>query len=182
MTSQADSTAPSNGHDAEALDEATTTANPEEEIESLRRQLAASQDATLRIAADLDNLQKRFQRELAHGQEAERRRVLLSWVESLDDLERALAHADQVDDGATAIRDGVRTIVAKAVAGIAAFGYQRFGSVGDVFDPELHQVVSTIPAGDGVPANVVVAVVTPGYGSADALLRPASVVVGKDAD
>ena len=182
MTSQADSTAPTTGNDVDAPNEATTTAAAEEEIESLRRQLAASQDATLRIAADLDNLQKRFQRELAHGQDAERRRVLLSWVESLDDLERALAHADQVDEGAKAIRDGVHTIVAKAVAGIAAFGFQRFGSVGDSFDPQLHQVVSTVPAGDGVPANVVVAVVTPGYGSADALLRPASVVVGKDAD
>lgn len=163
--------------------EATSTRSADEDVdidvEELQQQLAKSEDAALRCAADLDNLQKRFQRELARGQEAERRRVLTSWTESLDDLERALAHAG---DEPNPIADGVRSIVANAVAGIAAFGYPRFGSPGDQFDPELHQVITTVPAGPGVPANAVVAVITPGYGTLERLLRPASVVVGKGAD
>ena len=154
------------------------------EVEDLRRRLSGCEDRATRAAADLDNLQKRFARELARGQAAERRRILGAWIATVDDLERAVAHSDSGDTGAGdgAAIDGVRAIAANAVTAIATIGYPRLGAPGDVFDPEIHEVVSTVPAGSEAPANHVVAVIKAGYGTADDLLRPASVVVARDAD
>lgn len=155
------------------------------ELDELRRSLAEADDRWRRAAADLANLQKRFRREIDRGQAAERARVLTLWLGTVDDLHRALGHA--ASDGAAAVGgaefvDGVEAIVKHATATIATLGYPRFGEVGDVFDPTIHEVVSTVPASDHLAANAVVGVVKPGYGSAEDLLRPASVVVAKEPD
>lgn len=171
--------------EADPIDEGPHAATPDVDdigVEELRRLLTISQDTVVRTAADLDNLQKRFQRELAKGREAERRRVLTAWAESIDDLERALAYVPETEDAAAGITDGVQTIVTKAVRTVDGLGYPRFGSPGDPFDPAVHHVISTVPAGPAVPDGVVIAVAKPGYGSAEALLRPASVVVGASAE
>lgn len=160
------------------------TADPRLELEDLRHRLSGCEDRATRSAADLDNLQKRFARELARGQAAERRRILAAWIATVDDLERAVAHSDSSDteDGDGATIDGVRAIAANAVATIAAIGYPRFAAPGDLFDPEIHDVVATVPAGNEAPANRVAAVAKAGYGTVDDLLRPASVVVARETD
>lgn len=154
------------------------------ELDELRCSLAETDDRWRRAAADLANLQKRFQREIARGQAAERARVLTLWLGTIDDLDRALGHAAAggAAVGGAEFVDGVEAIVKHANATIAALGYPRFGAVGDVFDPAIHEVVSTVPASDHLAPNAVVSVVKPGYGSAEDLLRPASVVVAKAPD
>jgi len=149
------------------------------ELDELRRALADTDDRWRRTAADLANLQKRFRREVDRGQAQERERVLMLWLGTIDDLDRALHHAEAGRDDFV---EGVRAIVNHATTTIASLGYPRFGEVGDVFDPTLHDVVSTVPASEQFPDNLVVGVVKPGYGRADDLLRPASVVVAKEPD
>lgn len=167
------------------MEETDTAGDGRTDADDLRRQLADVDDKWQRTAADLANLQKRFQREVERGHVAERERVLTLWLETLDDLERALAHAESegIDVGTeTGHVQGVRAIAGHAVNTIAGLGYPRVGQVGDTFDPMLHEVVSTIPVNDEFAANTVVAVVKPGYGTADHLLRPATVVVAKEPD
>ncbi len=137
-------------------------------------QLAHAEDQWRRTAADLDNLQKRFRREVERGRVDERERILSLWIQSIDDLGRSLDHAGT---GGDAMGDGIRSIVDRAVSVFASLGYERFGGVGDQFDPSIHEVISTVPATEAVPVNQIVAVVTPGYGTAEHLLRAASVVV-----
>src|SRR4051794_20860556 len=74
----------------------------------------AERDQRLRRAmADLDNLRKRFHREVMREREAERSRVAAEWLPIVDDLDRALEHVDgDVDDGLTA---GVRAVRDHAV-------------------------------------------------------------------
>lgn len=148
-------------------------------------ELAAVEDNWKRTAADLANLQKRFQRETERSRRAERERVLGLWLDTVDDLERALAHAerDGVDPGGeAALIQGIRAITNQAVNTIAGLGYPRIGAVGDVFDPAIHDVVSTVPPTAEIGPNQIVAVVKPGYGTPDQLLRPATVVVAKAPD
>ena len=147
------------------------------ELDELRNALAETDDKWRRTAADLANLQKRFRRELDREQMAERERVLLLWLGTIDDLDRALGHAET---GRGDFVEGVRAIVEHATTTIASLGYPRFGEVGDVFDPALHDVVSTVPVSEQVAPHVVVGVVKAGYGTAANLLRPASVVVAKE--
>ncbi len=133
-----------------------------------------------RTAADLDNLQKRFLREVARERAAERERVTLLWLVMLDDLDRSVAYAER-PERTTVLVDGVEAIINNAIASIAALGYPRFAQVGDTFDTGLHEVISTIPTDADHPDNTIAAVIKAGSGTRENLLRPASVVVATDA-
>ena len=176
---------------SDAVPEAQTTPDPSadratdtgdapdagDDVARLEHELAHAQDQWRRNAADLDNLQKRFRRELARGQASERERVLGAWIGSLDDLERAIEHEDDHE----AFVAGVRSILERAVSSVTTFGYPRFGAPGDVFDPAIHEVVSTTPASETAVENEIVAVMKAGYGDPERLLRPALVVVATEA-
>jgi len=169
----ASETAPTE-HNTGAADESDN--DQTESAEQLVVQLAHAEDQWRRTAADLDNLQKRFRRELERGRAEERQRVLSSWIETIDDLERSLEHSSDDNRGVSV---GVRSIIERSVAAVAALGFARFGTVGDDFDPAVHEVISTVPGTDAAPGQIV-AIVKPGYGTADALLRPAAVVVAAE--
>ncbi|HEV7887233.1 MAG TPA: nucleotide exchange factor GrpE [Acidimicrobiales bacterium] len=125
----------------------------------------------LRALADLDNLRKRYSRELSREREAERRRAAAEWLPVVDNLERALAHAD----GGEALLEGVEAIRDQAVAALERLGYCRFEDVGSPFDPNRHEAVGTTQA--DAPAGTVVATLRPGYRTDEDVLRPAAVLV-----
>ncbi len=143
----------------------------------LRARVAELEDLWRRAAADLDNLRKRAAREAGRVRADERARVAAQWLPVVDNLELALEHA-KADP--TAIVDGVRGVRDQAVEILSRLGFPRRDDVGTPFDPGRHEAVAVLPAGDA-PAGTVVQVVRPGYGSDDQLLRPAAVVVAKDA-
>jgi molecular chaperone GrpE len=124
-----------------------------------------------RALADLDNLRKRYARELRRERQAERDRVAAAFLPVLDDLERALEHAGADSES---IVDGVRTVRDQAVALFEALGYPRLDEVGVPFDTAVHEAVATVPDADAPPGTVV-RVLRPGYGE----LRPAAVAVSQ---
>jgi molecular chaperone GrpE len=139
--------------------------------------LARDDDRLLRAMADLDNLRKRFHREVAREREAERSRVAAEWLPVVDDLDRAIEHAAS-DEGAARFADGLRAVRDHALAVLTRLGFPRFEDVGERFDPARHEAVSAI-ASDAA-SGTVVAAVRPGYGTRDAVLRPAAVVVARN--
>ncbi len=149
--------------------------------DQLQTRIDQAENQWRRAAADLDNLQKRFQREVSRERTAERERVALQWLAMLDDLERVMAYTEHSEHSA-ALVDGVEAIINNAIASVSALGYPRFATVGDQFDTGLHQVITTVPVDDDHQVNTIAAVVKAGYGTRDNLLRPASVVVATDAD
>ena len=80
----------------------------------------------------------------------------------VDNLERALEHAGPDDD---ALVDGVRAVRDQAVAILARLGFPRYDDVGRPFDPARHEAVGAIPS--DAPPGTVVAVIRPGYGTAE---------------
>jgi len=138
------------------------------------QQAVAEDDRLLRAMADLDNLRKRFYREVTREREAERARVAAAWLPIVDDLDRALEHLPD-DNGFTA---GVRAVRDHALVVLAGLGFPRFEPLGERFDPMRHEAVSAVEA--DAPAGTVVAVVRPGYGSGEVILRPAAVVVARE--
>lgn len=135
--------------------------------------VAELEDKWKRALADADNLRKRSAKELAAGQVAERRRVTAAWLPIVDNLELALAHAEEDSP----IVSGVRAIRDQAVGLLSALGFARDEEVGIPFDPARHEAVAVVP---GDEPGVVVSVVRPGYGRAEQQLRPAAVVVSGD--
>src|SRR3954466_1199635 len=107
--------------------------------------------------ADLDNLRKRFQREVAREREAERSRVAAEWLPIIDDLDRALEHVDgDAEDG---LASGVRAVREHALEVLAGLGFLRFEDVGERFDPARHEAVGAVEA--DAPPGTIVAVVRP---------------------
>jgi molecular chaperone GrpE len=137
---------------------------------------AELEDRWRRALADLDNLRKRYARELARERAAERDLVTAAFLPVLDTVDRALEHADA--DPASIV-EGVRTLREQAMAVVSGLGYQREDAVAVPFDPARHEVVGIVETGDQATPGSVVAVLRPGYGTADRQLRPAAVTVAQ---
>jgi molecular chaperone GrpE len=143
---------------------------------------AELEDRWRRSLADLDNLRKRYGREVSRERAAERDRVAEAFLPVLDNIDLALRHAES---DPAAIVEGVRAIRDQALAVLARLGYPRQEEAGVPFDPARHEVVALVPGGDAEDAPApgwVVDVVRPGYGDPDRQLRPASVTVASDRD
>ena len=138
-------------------------------------ELAQLEDRWRRAVADLDNLRKRYARELARERAVERSRVAAAWLPVVDNLERAISHAG---DHSGAVVEGVRSILDEALRILEHLGYPRDIETGVPFDPERHEVVGMTDATD-VPPGTVVEVLRPGYGIGTQQLRPAGVMVSR---
>jgi molecular chaperone GrpE len=132
-------------------------------------------DRWRRALADLDNLRKRHAKEVERVRGDERARTAAAWLPVLDNLERALAHADA---DPSPVLKGVEAVRDQAVEVLRALGYPRYEETGVPFDPTRHEVVGVVDDPDTEP-NTVAQVVSPGYGSDGKQLRPAFVVVSK---
>jgi molecular chaperone GrpE len=138
-------------------------------------QLAKAEDRWRRAVADLDNMRKRYARELDRERTTERTRVAGAWLPVVDNLERAISHAGDQSD---AVVEGVRSVLDQAVQVLEQLGYPRDAEPGVPFDPERHEVIGVVDAPDSAPGTVV-EVLRPGYGHGSRQLRPAAVVVSR---
>src|ERR1700753_4010205 len=136
-------------------------------------ELARLEDRWRRALADLDNLRKRYARELERERKLERSKVAGAWLPVVDNLERALHHSGGDADSVIA---GVRAILDQAVQVLDNLGYPRDTESGRTFDPARHEVVSVTENGGSAPGTVL-GVLRPGYGEGSQQLRPAAVVV-----
>jgi molecular chaperone GrpE len=163
---------------AEPVDDGSPGASRESEgavePESPSQAAVELEERLLRALADLDNLRKRYDRELRRERESERARVVAEWLPVIDNLELALRHSGS---SASGLAEGVAAVRDQAVAVLDQLGFRRFEDVGCPFDPTRHEAVSTTDA--DAPPDTVVATIRPGYGSESGIVRPAKVVVAR---
>jgi molecular chaperone GrpE len=171
-------TSPAAADDTPESPEASAPEESAEPPDGAAEEIAALEDRLRRALADLDNMRKRYAREVAREREDERARVAGEWLPVVDDLDRALEYAG-VDP---AVLEGLRVIRDQASEVLARLGFPRVDDVGVAFDPRFHEAVGTIETDGDAPPGTVVAVVRPGYGTEGAILRPASVVVARGSD
>lgn len=147
---------------------------PEEETGPATK-IAELEDRWKRALADLDNFRKRAARDAERQRFQERARTVAEWLPVVDNLERAIEHADAEPD---TLLEGVRAVRDQALELLSRLGFPRQDDVGRPFDPTRHEAVATVPDADA-PAGTVVRVQQPGYGHGEKQLRPAQVVVSK---
>jgi molecular chaperone GrpE len=147
-------------------DDAATIADLRARIDDLDQQRR-------RALADGQNLRRRFARDTASIREEERAAAARLWLTVVDNLDRALEHAEA--DPASIV-DGVQAVRDQAVQMLGELGFPRRDDTGEPFDPARHEAIGSLPGTDA-PAGTVVHVVQPGYGSGEHQLRPAQVVV-----
>jgi len=161
----------------------TTEPVPEpSELERLRAQLRGveqTRDEYLQLAqrsrADLENYQKRTQRDLAVERRFAQMPLAADLLGPLDNLERATAAAQQAGDKGS-LAQGVTMVVAQLLDVLRRHGITRIEALGKEFDPNLHQAVMEVPTAEHPPGTVV-QVLESGYLFHDRVLRPARVAV-----
>lgn len=144
-------------------------------VGDLRDQLAQAQDQRLRALADVENLRKRCAAQVGRTEAETKAKVAAQWLPVVDNLERALQHAEGAGD---ALAQGIRAVRDQALAILAALGFPRRDDTGARFDPARHEAIAARPD-PSVPAGTVIEVTRPGYGEGDHQLRPAQVVVSE---
>jgi molecular chaperone GrpE len=144
-----------------------------DEDTAAENQMAAELLADLqRLQAEYVNYRKRVERDRDVARDLAVARVLESLLPVLDDVQLARDHGDLETGPFAAIAD-------KLEGTLARFGLQRFGAVGEPFDPAVHEALMHTAAdlGDGVDVTTVTQVIQPGYMSGERVLRAARVAV-----
>jgi molecular chaperone GrpE len=136
-------------------------------------------DLAQRTQADFENYRKRAARDAATAGERAKAGLVRELLPVLDNLERALATASDVDGDSSPVVEGVRLVRADLVGVLERTGVESFDPSGEPFDPTLHEALSTRPAPEGVHPGVVTDVVEKGYRLNDTVLRPARVIVSQ---
>ncbi len=135
-------------------------------------------DRMLRIQADMDNMQRRVERDIANAHKFGLEKFVLELLPIIDGLERAVdAHAAE-DGGADSLLEGVSMTLRMLHAALNKFGVHAVDPKGAAFNPEHHQAVST-QLDTTVAAGTVLVVLQKGYLLNDRLVRPAMVIVAK---
>ncbi len=151
-------------------------------IEELETRLAAKDAELQEIIAkyrgasdEFDQARARLRKELSKDIERGRRQMLVSFLDVLDNLDRALAAAG--DRPADPLIQGVSLVRQQFIATLESLGVVRVDPLGQPFDPARHEAISTLAPSDAIPAGHVAGVVKPGYMMGDDVLRPAMVAV-----
>ncbi len=153
------------------------------EAADARQDAADNKDRLLRALAEMENLRRRTEREVADARTygiASFARELLAVA---DNMRRALDAVGAelrtvADPGIKSFLEGVELTERELLKALEKHGVTRLEPQGERFDPNLHQAMYEVPD-PAVPAGTVVQVVQPGYRIAERVLRPALVAVAK---
>lgn len=150
-----------------------------DELAKAREEVTACNDKMLRLAAEFENTKKRLQRERETALKYAEENVLKELLPGIDNLERAMdqgretANLAGLLEGVSLTRDGL-------LGALEKFGVKPIVSVGELFDPNLHDALGMEPS-DQVAENVVLKEFQKGYIYKERLLRAAKVIVSQGA-
>jgi molecular chaperone GrpE len=155
-----------------------------DQVEQWREQASKAQehwDRLLRVSADFDNYKKRAARERQDATRFANESLLTKLIPILDNLEMALAASHRPQAGTSdALKTGVNMVYNQLRSVLNEAGLEEIDAAGMPFDPNLHEAVSQQPSAD-VPDGHVLQQIRKGYKLRERLIRPASVVVAKNA-
>ena len=151
----------------------------EEDLNALLEDVKRERDEYLELArrakADFENYRKRAARDAADAERRGKAALARELVPSIDNLERALAAADEGSE----VARGVALVHRELGATLARAGVESYDPRGERFDPTLHEAISTQPPTDDVESGTVVETLERGYRLNGQVLRPARVVVSE---
>ena len=157
-------------------DSGVTTAEADDVISELQRELTTERDKYLRLAAEFDNFRKRMMKERLEAEARGQAELVKHMLDPLDDIAR-FAHVDpQTTESATVV-EGVAMVEKKLDKSLRAAGLETVNPKGEKFDPAFHEAVATEPTSKPDEDHTVSQVYQVGYAFKGQMLRPARVVV-----
>ncbi|WP_171044162.1 nucleotide exchange factor GrpE [Pseudoalteromonas aurantia] len=168
--------------------EAEAELSPEEEIAGLYAELAATKkqvadqkDSVVRAAADIENMRRRAAQDVEKAHKFALEKFANELLPVIDNLERAIEFSDKENETLKPVLEGIDMTLKSFSDAVAKFGVEMLNPQGETFNPEFHQAMSIQPSNDVSP-NTVLAVMQKGYTLNGRLLRPAMVMVSKEAE
>ena len=141
-------------------------------------ELQIFKDKYMRLAAEFENYKRRAQKDRSDSIRYANESLLKNLLPTIDNLERAIKSG--IDAGASgALIEGVELTYKQFLETVGKLGVRQISSVGDPFDPSMHQAVAQIESDTAEP-NTVVEEFQKGYFLHDRILRPAMVTVAKE--
>lgn len=169
---------PANKPEIEDIEEVLERTAEEKDTERLKSQLSEEQMKRIQVMADFQNYQKRIEQEKAAWGAISNMGLIREMLEVYDDLHLALNDENLNLEHA---KVSMKSAQDKLIIAVSATGIEVVDvKVGDEFNKEKMEAVSTVPAGDD-KKNKVIAVISSAYKYKDKefILKPAKVVVGK---
>ncbi|MBV9394302.1 MAG: nucleotide exchange factor GrpE [Methylobacteriaceae bacterium] len=153
------------------------------EVEALQQENAGLKDRLLRALAEMENLRRRTEREVADAKTYGVSNFARDMLGVADNLRRALDHLpaqarESADPAIRSLIEGVEVTERDFLSRLTRHGVKKLDPQGERFDPNLHEALFEVPD-ESVPAGTVVQVVESGYTIGDRVLRPAKVGVSK---
>jgi molecular chaperone GrpE len=150
---------------------------------ALEAEKADLKDKLLRTLADMENLRRRTEREVADARAYAVSNFARDMLNVADNIRRALesvpAEAREGAEGAfKALVEGIELTERDLLKTLERHGVKRLEPQGQKFDPHMHQAMFEVPNPD-MPSGTVVQVVQTGYAIGERVLRPALVGVAK---
>ena len=142
----------------------------------LESELAETRDRHLRLAADFDNFRKRARQEQLDTVQYASGALVERLLPIVDDLQRVLEHAPVEADRSWL--KGLELTVQKLETVLAEQGVTPIETVGEAFDPKLHEAIGTVESEEH-PEDTVLAELRRGYRHHDRVVRPALVKVAR---
>lgn len=133
-------------------------------------------EKSVRAMAELDNVRRRSEREIANAHRYGLEKLLSSLLPVVDSIEEALRLADLHAD--TAMHQGLELTMKLFLDVLAKYDVQQLDPQGEVFDPQQHEAMSMQTSADAAN-NTVLVVFQKGYKLSDRIIRPARVIVAK---
>jgi len=147
-------------------------------LEEMKIELSESKDKFLRLFAEFENYKKRNTRERLDLLKTAAQDTIYSILPVLDDFDRAKISAEDENTNEL-LSEGILMVYEKLYRTLEQRGLAPMSSDGEVFDPELHEAITEIPAPNEDQKGRVIDTVEKGYLLNEKIIRFAKVVVGK---
>ena len=148
----------------------------DDRVAALEAEVAEMKDRYLRAVADMDNVRRRSRMEAEDARKFANETLMSALLPVLDNFTRALEAAEQTTSF-DALKGGVDQTRRQMLDILSNAGLERIEAVGQPFDPNLHEAIMQVPAGEGQAPNQVAEELRAGYKLNDRVLRPTLVKV-----
>jgi len=150
----------------------------EKELNDLGEKYNELNNSFLRLHAEFDNFRKRTLKEKADLIKSGGERVLLDIITLVDDFERALVILHDAEDK-DAMLEGMDLIYSKFISFLTQHNIKEIEAIGQPFDADRFEAVTTIPATDESEKGMVIDCIQKGYEMNDKIIRFPKVIVGE---
>lgn len=151
---------------------------PVDAAEALKTEMQEYKDKYLRALAESDNMRKRLQKEKQEMTSYAISQIVTAFLGPIDHMENALKYTQQMSDEVKHWSLGFQMILTQLKDVLSDQGVQPFESLGQAFDPHLHEAVETENR-EGVAPGIVIEEFVRGYKMGERIIRPARVKVAK---